>query len=254
MKTLVPALISIGCLVLIGCKDDDTVTPSRKQRITAMSNGDIHYRILQYSDDGRVATVINGVIDESQDSVETVYHVAYDDDLIGQISSEDASHVYHYQYEDRRITESREYVDNALVILNEFYYDANGRVDLWVSRRGAGEEVFPLDRKTFQYDVNGNVVATELEMFDPVTQGHVLISTVTFLNFDDKRNSSSLFMNFNHPYHIPFKNNARIWRVKNDTGAVGETHYEYEYNQDGYVTRQRDINGTTETRFHFTEY
>ena len=239
--------------LMLGC-DEDAITPTRKLRVEAMSHGEFHYRIIRYDERNRISELINGTIDETEDSVESVYHVFYKGNVIERISSEDETHVYEYTYHKGSILESREFVDHHLQVLNEFYYNASGQVDVWVTKQAAGDVLVPLNRRAYRYDASGNAVSMELENYDPLTKGHVLVSTTKFLKFDDKKNSGSLFLNHDNPYHIQFRNNARTWRVENTNGMVGETHFTYEYNAEGYATSQRDLAGALEIKYQFVPY
>lgn len=244
------ALVSL----LTSCSGDEKIIPSPAFRAKSMSQGAHQYQALQYDDDGRIMQVISGTVDEEADSAEVVYQVIYDGTRITKIIAESNAHEYRYRYDGDRITETREYLNDQPVWVNEFYYDANNRVDVWVVKQVIEGEPVPSLRKSFAYDDSGNTVSMELETYDAVTKGHAWVSTSTFLDFDDKKNSSSLFMNLTHPYYNAFKNNARTYRIEAANGSVGETHYAYEYNDSGYTTVQRDVTGAFEVKYQFAWY
>jgi hypothetical protein len=219
-----------------------------------MSHGESHYILLRYNDEGKIAEVVHGLIDEAADSVETVFYVAYRNGLVERISKEDGTLTYDYNYVAGKLSESREHVDSKLSLVHTFTYDASGRVGVWSTKRPEGNAWMPVQRKSYGYDAIGNTVSMELETYDPVTRGHAFISTSKFLDFDDKKNSSALFLNFVNPDHVLFKNNARTWRVELANGSVGETRYLYEYNDEGYATMQRDVNDELEIKYKFAAY
>jgi hypothetical protein len=254
MKAHILTLLCLTCALLFGCEHDENVATVPKLRVESMSHGKFQYRVNQYDDLNRISAVILGTIGETSDSSETLYNVTYQGDLVQRIASIDGSHTFDYSYVEGKLTESREYIDHHLETLNQFFYDATGHVDLWVTKQASGQETVPRERKAYRYDAMGNAVSMELEIYDPVTKGHEFISTSKFLDFDDKKNSGSLFINLYNPYHIQFRNNARTWRVENTNGSVGETHFVYEYNTFGYATNQRDLDGGLEIKYQFSRY
>jgi hypothetical protein len=255
MKNTSLALLFLFGTMLSSCDDKDPVVPASKIRVSSMSHGQFSYRTLGYDDRNRISQVILGIIDEEKDSIETVYYVTYAGDLIERIATEGDAHAFEYSYVNGKIAESREYADRRLMVLNQFFYDASGHVDVWAIKQAApGGEMVGVSRRAYSYDATGNAVSMELETYNPITRGHDLISTSKFLNFDDKKNSGSLFLILANPYHVQFKNNARTWRIENTNGTVGETHFTYEYNADGYAIAQLDLAGELEVKYQFERY
>lgn len=247
-------LFCFTSMLWIACDDEDPVTPDQNLRVVSMSHGESHYSLLRYDEQARVIAIVQGNVDDSQDSVETEFQVVYKDGLIEKISSNDGAHTFIYTYSNGKIIESHEYVDFRLVYSHAFIYNDESQIDIWISKQNQSGVWIPLQRKAYRYDTRGNAIVMELENYDPATKGHELISTSKFLDFDDKQNTSALFLNMYNPYFTLFKNNARTWRVENTNGTVGETQYEYGYNAEGYTTSQRDLAGNMEIKYQFEQY
>ena len=258
MKHTSLALLILFVMMLSGCDDDEPVipvVPVSKIRVESMSHGQFSYRAMGYDDRNRISELVLGTIDEEKDSIETVYYVTYQGDLIERIATEGDAHAFEYSYVNGKIAESREYANRRLMVMNQFFYDASGHVDVWAIKQATpGGEMVAVSRKAYSYDATGNTVTMEMESYDPITKGHELISTSKFLDFDDKKNSGSLFLILANPYHVQFKNNARTWRIENTNGTVGEAHFTYEYNADGYTTSQHDLDGDLEVTCQFELY
>jgi hypothetical protein len=59
--------------------------------------------------------------------------------------------------------------------------------------------------------------------------------------------------NFSNVYrHSP--NNARLWRVRQMNGTVGEATFAYEYNEEGYVIKQTPLSAGHVITYSFEEY
>ncbi|MGC3943685.1 MAG: hypothetical protein QM762_03955 [Chryseolinea sp.] len=244
-------ILLISALILIGCDDDHSNNEQPKLKTIGMSYGDHHYSVLHYDERDRIVRVVHGLIDEDKDSVETLFHVIYSGANIQRIIASDESQAFRYVYNDGKLVESWEYANSQVVSKHSFIYNDAGQVDAWITKGMDGENEKPVSRKFYSYDGVGNATSMESESYDPTTRGYALVATSLFLDFDSKKNTASLFLNFINPYHVPFRNNARVWRVENSNGSVGETTYEYEYNADGYATSQRDVDGEFDILYHF---
>lgn len=237
------------CLILPGC-DDDHVEPNEEKKTITMSYGRYHYSVLHYDERDRIITMVHGLISET-DPAESVYRIMYSGTKILRVVSISESRQFTYKYDGDRITESREYVEGKLATTHSFVYDDAGRVEVWLTKKTEGSVTTPFQRRFFTYDAAGNATSVELEYYDAGTRGYEYISTSRFLEFDDKKNTASLFLNFENPMHRNFVNNPGVWRIENVNGSVGETKYAYEYNADGYTTAQRDLSGELEILYTF---
>lgn len=238
-------------VIVAACSDENPLPAQPEWRAEKMSRGPLAYRLLEYDGDNRVSHVIDGLISDG-DSIETRYAVIYSNGNIQRIADDTDSQVWKFKYDDSRIMETREYVDNQLIRLNTFEYDNHGHVVGWTLLLETSAMDFkPIGRLAFMYDAEGNAIKMEYYHHQPGQDAFELVSTTTYEDFDTYKNSGELFLNFSHPYHTLFKNNARTWRVTNTNGAEGVSTYTYEYNDGGYVTRQTESNGL-ETLYQFS--
>lgn len=253
MKRTIQVALLLAATILTACDNDDDAkpVPTPELRVTAVSHGKYGYNRLMYDDAGRISSVISGNVDDVGDSVEAVFEVTYKGRFIDKIVSTDDLQSYHYTYANGLLTETREYVNGELLMVHEFTYSTGNKVGVWVIRQASGDQLSPLQRMAYTHDAAGNTVEMEFEIYDPITKGHRLVSTSKFMDFDDKKNSASLFLNFTNPTYSMFVNNARIWKVESGNGTIGETRYEYEYNDEGYSTIQRDLGRSMEIKYTF---
>ena len=253
MKKIIPLFVLFTGL-FTQCEDHDaTPSPEKKPRAEKMSYGEHSYRVPGYNDSGQIQAIRLGLIDKG-DSTETAYEIAYDHQQIAKIVRNDRSEMYEFVYKESRLTETLEYTGGRVTQMHFFDYDDQDRVKTWIVLQGSAEAGFtPVIKRAYEYDSRGNAVKMEYFDYSRDALDFVRVSTTAYEDFDDKKNSAALFLNFYHPYHVLFQNNPAIWRVKNENGSEGETRYEYVYNDEGYVTHQREVSGTMEVRFYFSE-
>lgn len=236
------------CLILSACHDDES---NAGLKTIHMSYGRYHYSVLYFDKRDQVVKVVQGLRNNETDSGESTYKVMYSGSRIMRIISTTESRQYTYKYDGDRITESREYVEGKLATTHSFVYDGEGRVEVWLTKKTEGLVTIPFQRRFYTYDASGNATSIEWENYDPATRGYQHLSTARFLEFDDKKNTMSLFLNFDNPTHVDFVNNPAVRRIENANGSVGETTYTYEYNADGYTTLQRDLVGGLDILYTF---
>lgn len=252
----IPSLYFIAlAMVSVKCADPDAGPKPiglKILRAEKMSYGKNSYRVLTYDDDNRISKITSGLLDEN-DSLETVYTVHYADGRIQKIATTGAAESIEFHYEGVKLIESLEYINNEVVRMNFFEYDNRDRVKTWIILQATTDGDFtPLTKKTFAYDTQNNAVQMEYFDYSPDVLDFVLVSTTHYKDFDNRKYSGAFFLNFYHPYHTLFQNNPRTWRVENANGSVGETHFTYEYNSEGYVTRQLASAGDFNIVYYFS--
>ncbi|MBL0743157.1 hypothetical protein [Chryseolinea lacunae] len=252
----IPSLYFIAlAMVSVKCSDPDAGPKPiglKTLRAEKMSYGKHSYRVLTYDNDNRISQITSGLLDEG-DSLETVYTVHYADGRIQKITTTGAAESIEFHYEGGRLTESLEYVNNAVERMNFFAYDDHDRVKAWVILQATADDDFiPVSKKTFTYDAQNNAVQMQYSDYHADVLDFVIVSTTHYKDFDNRKYSGAFFLNFYHPYHTLFQNNPRTWRVENSNGSVGETHFTYEYNDQGYVTRQLASAGEFDIVYEFS--
>lgn len=247
-------IIAVFSLMVFSCNDSEVKPSTGTLRARSVSHGDRLYQRLEYDLNGNVTTVANGSVSQELDSVEVIYRVVYEGTRIIRTVSESNGHEYKYRYVDNRIAETSEFVNGQSVAITSFFYGTQNRIEAWVTKHVQEDKPVPFQRKIFAYDNAGNTISMELESYDPISKGHLFVSTSRYSDFDDKRNSSALFLNFIHPYYAQFRNNARKISIELANGSTGVTNYEYEYNAAGYSTVQRDRSVGSEVKYEFETY
>lgn len=253
MKKTTPLIYLIPVMVLMACEDHDLapvpVTP--KLRPHSISYGELSYRILNYDVQGRVANITAGLIADG-DSIETQHQIVYNGDRIDKITVTDKWKL-EYLYEDDRLSETHEYNDGVLTAAHVYLYDDAGRVRTWGVMHPDGENMVPFTKTTYAYGADGNLVT--LKHYYYQVSAFKLMATITYEDFDDKKESSVAFLtDLYNPQQAKFKNNPRVWRVVNASGATTEEHFSFEYNDLGYTTRSRPASGGQGIVYRFAEY
>jgi len=242
-------------VALAACNDDpDTAPePARQLRVQSVSYGDNSYRIFNYDDQNRLASITSGIVYEG-DSAEFIHKIVYDGDKIDRIEITDQA-IIDYIYEGDRIKETHEILHGALIATHLYTYQDNGRVTTWEVKRAHQEDDEPVPDAKYVYTYNndGNLITKQDYVFDG--PGYRLLDTITYEDFDDKKNSDNLFLtDLYNPIYARFKNNPRTWRLVNATsGATAEEHFTFKYNAQGYVTRSIPDQGSG-TTYRFTEF
>jgi hypothetical protein len=248
----------ISCLLVMAlftaCDDHDNAPePIKQLRAQSASYGDQSYRIFNYDDQNRVTSITSGIIDDG-DSAEIIHSIIYDGNKIDRFEITNQS-IIDYIYDGDRVTETREYLHGPLVATHFYTYNAAGRVTTWEIKRAhlEGDDPVPDGKYVYAYNNDGNLVTQQYYVFDG--PDYRLLHTITFEDFDDKKNSDPLFLaDLYNPQHIKFKNNPRTWHLVNATsGATAEEHFQFEYNEQGYVTRSIPDQGSGVT-YRFTEF
>jgi hypothetical protein len=239
-------------LFLSGCEAED---PTRLEQIRAkkMFYGDRSYRTLEYDKHDKLVRIIFGLIADGQVD-ESVYSISYNDDLIDKILLGDDWRI-EYNYENGRVTESREVAHDIVTVTNTFDYDIKGRVTSVLIRVHGDRGFTPWLKTDYEYNTNDNAIAMKQYVFDEDEREYIKGLEVEYEDFDKQRNSLEIFSaSFANLYMTNFRNNPRLWRVRQTNGTVGEIRYDFEYNDQGYATRQTPRAGGHPITFSFESY
>jgi hypothetical protein len=221
-------------------------------RAERMSYGDHSYRVLEYDDDNKVVRVISGLIVEGE-ADESVYTISYIGSLVDKIALDNRWRM-EYKYDNDRVIETHEVVNNNLNSVNRFFYDVSGRINesyLLMNDAGSLREAL---KYSYEYDDRGNVTRIREFVYNSVNASYDNGPVMEFENFDNNPNAYGVFMtNFSNVYRYS-PNNARLWRVRQMNGTVGEVTYSYEYNEEGYVIKQTPLSAGHVITYSFQEY
>ena len=241
-KTPLFTPLLLPLLLLAACSD--APQPIRQLRAQSLSYGDLSYRIYHYDDKNRISSITTGLVNEG-DSANFTNHIRYDGDKIDKFEITDQA-IIDYIYDGDKIRETREYLSGVLIAIHHYTHDTHGRVITWeIERiRFEGEEPVPDNKYTYDYNADGNLITQQAYVFQE--SEYRLLHTITYEDFDDKKNSDILFLTDLYNFqHIKFKNNPRTWRLVNaGSGATAEEHFQFEYNEQGYVTRSIPAQGS----------
>jgi hypothetical protein len=251
MQKNTPLYLLGVALFALSCESNGPA-PVVRLRAERMSYGDHSYRVLEYDDDNKVVRVISGLIVEGE-ADESVYTISYIGSRVYKISLENRWRM-EYKYDNDRVFETHEIVNNNLNSVNRFFYDVDGRINesyLLMNDAGSVREAL---KYLYEYDDRGNVTRIKEFVYNSVNGSYDNGPVMEFENFDDNPNAYGVFMtNFSNVYrHSP--NNARLWRVRQMNGTVGEATFAYEYNEEGYVIKQTPLSAGHVITYSFEEY
>jgi hypothetical protein len=251
MQKNTPLYLLGVALFALSCESNGPA-PVTRLRAERMSYGNHSYRVLEYDDQNKVTRVISGLIVDGE-ADESVYTISYVGTLIDKISL-DTRWKMEYKYEAGRVFETHEIVHGELNSVNRFFYDTNGRVSesyLLMNDAGSLKEML---KNTYEYDDDGNVTRVREFLYNHNTDVYDNGPVMEYEDFDDKPNAYGLFMsNFSNVYRSS-PNNARLWRVRQMNGSIGEVRYNYDYNEEGYVVKQTPTSGGHTITYSFEGY
>jgi hypothetical protein len=251
MQKNTPLYLFGVALFALSCESNGPA-PVVRLRAERMSYGDHSYRILEYDDDNKVVRVISGLIVEGEAN-ESIYAISYIGSRVDKIAL-DTRWRMEYKYEDNRVFETHEVVNGQLNSVNRFLYDANGLINeslLLMNDEGSLRESL---KYHYEYDSRGNVTRIKEFFYNQHSSSYENGPIMEYENFDDSPNAYGVFMsNFSNVYRSS-PNNARLWRVRQMNGTVGEATFTYEYNEEGYVIKQTPLSGGHIITYSFEEY
>ncbi len=251
MQKNTPLYLLGVALFALSCESNGPA-PVVRLRAERMSYGDHSYRVLEYDDDNKVVRVISGLIVDGE-ADESVYTISYIGTHVDKIAL-DTRWKMEYKYDNNRVAETHEVVNGELNSVNRFFYDGNGRINESFLLMNDEGSLVPLVKYSYEYDDRGNVAQVRGFYYNQQTSSYEDGPIMEYENFDDGPGASGLFMsNFSNIYHYS-PNNARLWRVRQINGSVGEVTYAYEYNEDGYVIKQTPSSGGHVVSYSFQEY
>jgi hypothetical protein len=251
MQKNTPLYLLGVALFALSCESDSPV-PVVRLRAERMSYGDHSYRVLEYDDDNKVVRVISGLIDEGE-AHESIYMFSYIGSRVDKISL-DTRWRMEYKYDNDRVFETHEIVNGNLNSVNRFFYDASGRInESYLLMNDAGSLRDAL-KYTYEYDNRGNATRIREFLYNSASSSYDNGPVMEYENFDDSPNAYGVFIsNFSNIYRYS-PNNARLWRVRQTNGTVGEVTYAYEYNEEGFVIKQTPLSAGHVITYSFQEY
>lgn len=249
--------------LLLSCSKDETIVPISGPTLLPhrLVQGNMSYEI-SYDVSNRLAQIDLSTTYPGGTTLHSQYFL-YDDEGKLIVSTTSSGWKFEYRYTGERITETYEYVNGSLSQQHRFTYDSRNRVIQTITYQDIPEEggLIPVQKATYQYDQNDNVLENKLYYYTTGGASAVLLSTHTFSGYDSKVHTEGAFeVTAVNPQLRPFRNNPTRLEVRNGSNILGlvET-YTYDYNPQGFASRKVTksvFNGTTEeyeTSYSFVE-
>lgn len=251
MQTNTPLYLLGIVLFALSC-ESNAPPPMVRLRAERMSY-DHSYRVLEYDNSNRAVRIIVGLLDDEDEANESVYTVSYNGWLVHKIAL-DTRWVMEYKYNGTRVIETHEIVEGELNSVNRFFYDGDGWMNerqLLIMDEGPLRESI---KYTYEYDDGGNFTRVKEFLYNQYTDSYEDGPVMEFENYDNTPNAYGLFMtNFANVYSFS-PNNARLWRVRQPNGTVGEVTYTFQYNEEGYLVKQKPLSGGHEITYTFERF
>lgn len=185
----------------------------------------------------------------------------------GTLEKAVTDHEYRLEFtlEGDKIVRTDQYINDVLTEYYTFSYDEKGRLKdftTWQDIPEAGGLV-PKLKEVYLYDIRDNLTSQFLYFYNTGINGHELLTTFEYSDYDDKVEAESLFDGYSvNPLVKLKKNNPGKMVTKNKHGnTVVVDHYSYIYNERGYATQKTTYSifpyngssGSYETLYYYEE-
>lgn len=241
MKTIYPAILLFTGL-FISC-DHDEVTPVKETVILPLRlELDDYKREFTIDSRNRISTIRISSYMPNEVVLETNVQYFYTSDgkLEKTVTDNGFELVYHHQ--DGLITRTDEYLNGQLSQYHTFSYDDKGRLQQFTTWQDIPEYggVVAKAKEVYVYDNRDNLTNQFLYTYNSGTQGHDLLSSFEFSDYDNNPEAESLFSAHAFNPQAAFrKNNPGKAVTKNRLGNMGMIdQYSYVYDARGYVTEK----------------
>lgn len=154
----------------------------------------------------------------------------------------DTGYRLEFAFDGDKIVRTDQYINGVLSEYYTFAYDEKERLQNFTTWQDVPEAggLIPKQKEVYLYDVNDNLTTQLLYFYNSGIQGHELLTTFEYSDYDGRIEAESLFNGYSvNPLVVLRKNNPGKMVTKNKHGnTVVVDHYSYIYNSRGYATRK----------------
>lgn len=264
-KIFLPALVLFS-VILVSCDDRDEPLPQQSPLILPLRlELEDYERELVFDDKNRLSRVKTSSFMPGDVVLESTTEYFYSTDGKLDKAVTDQGYRLEYTWEGDKIIRTDEYIQDTFSQYHTFTYDVNGRLHeflTWQDILGEGE-VVAKSKAVFLYDNNGNLTNQLLYYYHTGINGHALLTSFEYSDYDDNVEAESLFDGYAYnPEAVFSKNNPGKMITKNANGNTTLIdQYNYVYNARGYATSKTTTSvfshngsgGSYETRYFYEE-
>ena len=240
-RTFLPAVLFP--ILVLSCTDNDAPLPHGPAEIRPLRMELEDYkRELIFDTENRLTRVKTSSIMPGEVVLESTAEYFYRPDGTLEKVDTDGGFRLEYTWQDDRIIRTDEYIQDTFSQYHTFSYDERNRLHeftTWQDIMGDGE-VLPKSKEIYIYDSRDNLTNQFLYYYNTGIQGHVLLTSFEYSDYDNQVEGESLFDGYAfNPTAVFRKNNPGKMVVKNGNGIANLVdQYTYTYNSRGYPIRK----------------
>jgi hypothetical protein len=257
------------CLILaallLSCDDDKTEPLKRPVILPLRLELDDYKRELIFDSEHKLSRIKMSSFMPGDVVLESTmeYHYTADGKLEKAVT--DNGFRLQFTFDGDKIIRTDQFINDVLSEYYTFSYDDRGRLKDNTTWQEIEEEggLVPKSKEIYFYDSNDNLTSQFLYFYNSGIQGHELLTTFEYSDYDDRVEAESLFNGYSfNPLVVFRKNNPGKTVTKNKHGnTVLIEHYSYIYNSHGYATRKTTYSifpyngssGSYETFYYYEE-
>lgn len=237
------SLLLLLALASSACSSDDHTNPVPEPGVIPDTFYESsYYRVMHYNGGGKLARIqmVSVLPNDTKEEINQLY--SYNE--AGRLLESNTENGWRmvYSYTGDELTRTDEYINSQLSQYHLFEYNQQGKLAQRITYQNIPEEggEIPTSKDVFEYDENGNLTEERLYYYTSFGKEAVLLTVLSYSDYDDKHNSEGLFaINPFNPLAKFSKNNPGKLLVKNAHGNVSMTHsYTYQYNVKGYPIKK----------------
>ena len=226
---------------------------------------DDYQRELLFDDSNRLLKVNTKSFFPNDVVLESYTDYTYDAQGVLQKAETDTGYRLEYTWENQKIVRTDEYLDGVQTRYFTFSYDERNRLSEYTTWDDVPEAggIIPVYKESYLYDQRDNVTHAFLYYYDTGLNGHQLLTTMEFSDYDDMPEGESLFDAYAFNPSVKLRrNNPGKTITRNGKGITNLVdQYSYTYNSRGYpvkkvttsVFSQSGSRGTYVTDYYYEE-
>ena len=247
-RILVYFLLATG-VSMVSCDRNDPKPDKETVILPLRLELDDYRREFTFDAQNRVSKVRNISFFVGGTQLESIIEYFYSSDNLLEKTVTDSGFELEYLYEGGRIVRTNEYINGELSQYHTFGYDDKGRLHEFITWQEIPETgLTPKAKEVYLYDSNDNLSFQFLYYYDTGINGHTLLTSFEYSDYDNYREAESRFdAHAFNPLAALKKNNAGKMITRNRQGNIGMIDtYNYVYDARGNVTEK-----TTTTTYSY---
>lgn len=265
MKLNLTGAVLALSVVLLSCDDSDPEPLKTPLVLPVRLELDDYKRELVFDASNRLSEAKTSSFMPGDVVLESTTTYTYAPDGKLMMTTTDSGYRLEFMYANDTIVRTDQYINDEFNQYYTFTYDERGRLHELVSWQDVPEMggVVPVSKEIYLYDSNDNLTIQFLYVYNSGIQGHELLQSYEYDDYDDQPETESLFdLYVFNPQVKLRRNNPGKMVIRNRHGnTVMVDQYTYVYNAHGYATRKTTTSvfsnsgsgGSYDTRYFYEE-